>query len=174
MYSAILSFYKHNRAALLSETFRIVENHTNEEAVAIKTTYMSLEEGKAIIGAWKSPYRELFSCMLYGGLGRREALLINTMWPRLKAELAGKGLDKEILTLHFNFRKSQETSFFSFVPASILKPLLDRDMPFTVKGQPMLEWHLNRAWWGARKRAGINGQASTPHVPRPIHYGRGG
>ena len=46
MYAAILSFYKHNRAALPSETFKITENHTDKEAVTPKTTYMGLRTGQ--------------------------------------------------------------------------------------------------------------------------------
>jgi hypothetical protein len=172
MYAAILSFYKHNRAALPAEKFKITENHTDSEAVTPKTTYMSLEQGKDIIKACKTPYRELFSCMLYGGLGRREALLINAMWPRLKATLAGKNLDTEVLRLDYNFRKNQENAFFTFIPAKILKPFLDVDMPFTVKGKPMLGWHLNKTWANARKRAGVK-EKVKPHMYRDLFISDG-
>jgi hypothetical protein len=175
LYAAIKSFYKHNRAALPAESFRITENHTAENAVEPKTTYMPLNDAKAAIAACKTPYRELFSCMMYGGLGRREVMLINNMWPRLKEELRSvKDLETPI-KLSYNFRKKQEElAFFTFVPAKLLLPFVDEKGPWMVrvhggKGrkEPMTGWHYLKPWHHACKVAQIKNDV-IPHFFRDL------
>jgi hypothetical protein len=170
LYAAIRAFYKHNRVALPAEKFKIAENHTDENAVEPKTTYMTLDQGRDIVKALKSPYRELFACQLYGGLGRREVLLINAMWPRLKEQMKGRDWNGTILQLDYNFRKSNEgedSKFFTFIPAKILEPFRDAAMPFTVKGKPMQGWHLYKVWHNACKRAGVE-DGVRPHLYRDL------
>jgi hypothetical protein len=170
LYAAIRTFYKHNRVALPAEKFTIKENHTDENAVKPRTTYMTFDQGRDIVKASKTPYRELFACQLYGGLGRRETLLINTMWPRLKEEMKGKDWSSKILRLDYNFRKSNDqddAEFFTFVPAKILEPFKDAPMPFTVKGKPMQGWHLYKVWHNTCKRAGVE-DGVRPHLYRDL------
>jgi hypothetical protein len=170
LYAAVRAFYKHNRAALPAEKFKITERHTDENAVALKTTYMTLDQGRDIVKASKSPYREFFACQLYGGLGRRETLLINKMWPRLKEQMKGRDWNSAILQLDYNFRKSNEgedSEFFTFIPAKILEPFKDVPMPFTVKRKPMEGWHLYKVWRNACKRAGVQ-DGVRPHLYRDL------
>jgi hypothetical protein len=167
IYNAVKSFYAYNRAALPAEKFRITENHTVDNAIRPKTSYMSLEQGNAMIMACKSPYRELFSAMKYGGLGRREVLLINALWPRLKEEMRGKDLDTHILELDYNYRKEQEDAYCTFIPAKLLAPFIDEPMPFMVKGKPMSAFHIHFAWLYAKRRAGIKDNIK-PHMYRDL------
>jgi len=167
LYQAIKSFYMYNRAALPPDKFRITKNHTAENAVETRTTYMTLDQGRDIIKASKSPYREFFSCQLYGGLGRREALLINVMWPKLREQMKE---GKEILRLDYNYRKSndqEDAPFFTFIPAKILAPFKDAPMPWMIKGKPMKEWHLYKVWHNACLRAGVKADV-RPHLYRDL------
>ncbi len=174
LYAAIKAFYKHNRAALPPETFHIVENHTDEQAIEPKVTYMPLAQAKATISACKTPYRELFSAMMYGGLGRREALLINKMWPQLVEQVKAAREPNEAIMLSYNFRKSQEQGYFTFIPAKVLTPFVNEPAPWMVRvhgGQGRKEairgWHYLKPWHMARKRAGIK-ETTRPHFFRDL------
>ena len=133
LYAAIKSFFICNRAALPAEKFSITENHTAQKAVETKSTYMPLAEARNTIAACKTPYREFFSCMLYGGCGAREVLLINTMWPNLKKELQNVKDPEQPVILRYNFRKSnEEQPYFTFVPAKLLLPFINSEMPWMI------------------------------------------
>ena len=177
LYAAIKSFYKVNRVALPAEKFAIKVQQTDEQAIKSKTTYMPLNQAKAIISACKTPYRELFSCMMYGGFGRREVLLINKMWPLLVEQVKAAKDPNYPIMLNYNFRKVQtqeERAFFTFVPAKVLLPFVNDPMPWMVrvhggkgKKEPLQPWHYLKPWHLACKRACIK-EKIIPHFFRDL------
>jgi hypothetical protein len=181
LYAALRSFYKLNRVDSEStalpedDDFRIKEVHSDNKAVDVKATYIPLAQAKAAIATCKAPYRELFSCMMYGGLGRREVLLINAMWPKLKEQLKAVKDPEQPIKLSYKFRKSnEEQEYFTFIPAKLLTPFIGQEFCWMVpvqggKGKkiPMQGYHYQQPWKRAARVAGVK-EYSRPHFFRDL------
>ena len=146
----------------------------------IKTTkiFMKLDTAHKIITCLKEPYHTLATCALYGGLGRKEALSLNTLWkqihPELQASIQSQVQEgKDPIRVDFDGRKKNPNPYFTFLPASLLQPFADKDIPFLVfskskkKLRPTNESDLQTAWSYAKKRAGIQGK-QTFHMVRDL------
>jgi len=170
LYASIQSFFIHNRAALPRDKWRIPESAARTGKV--KPTYMPLPEARTIIGACKSPYRELFSTMLYSGMGVSELLSLNdaTVWAEVQKQLAER---KDPVRLDFRYRKNNPNAYFTFVPASLLMPFSGIDAPpfrtNRTRRKPITEDDLRAAWKFARVRGGVEGKV-TPHMFRDLMH----
>jgi hypothetical protein len=168
--TAIRSFFAHNRLELpRDKTFKIAES----DNVPQRETFMDLETAQRIIGCLKEPYRTLATAALYGGLGRKEALSLNRMWPTIEKQL---GEEKDPIRIDFAKRKSNPRPYFTFLPAKLLKPYLGKEIPFGIytkhsktqqRLRPMIESDLLVAWRFAKKRAGVQGK-QTFHMLRDL------
>jgi hypothetical protein len=167
--TAIRSFFAHSRLELpRDKTFRIAKSDNVPET----ETFMDLETARKIIACLKEPYRSLATAALYGGLGRKEALSLNRMWPTIQKQLAE---EKDPVRLDFAGRKNNPDSYFTFLPAKILKPHLGKEIPFgvytkhskTKRLRPMNESDLLVAWRFAKKRAGVQDK-QTFHMLRDL------
>jgi hypothetical protein len=167
--TAIRSFFAHNRLELPRDaTFKITES----DNVSEKETFMELDTARKIIGCLKEPYRTLASAALYAGLGRKEALSLNRMWPMIEKQLRD---EKDPVRIDFAKRKSNPRPYFTFLPAKILKPHLGKEIPFgvytkhskTKRFRAMNESDLLVAWRYAKKRAGVEGK-QTFHMLRDL------
>jgi hypothetical protein len=167
--TAIRSFFAHNRLELpRDKTFRITE----ADNVPQTETFMDLETARKIIGCLKEPYRSLASAALYGGLGRKEALSLNRMWPTIEKQLQEQ---RDPIRIDFAKRKSNPRPYFMFLPAKLLKPHMGKEIPFGVYTKhskvkhlrPMNESDLLVAWRYAKKRAGVEGK-QTFHMLRDL------
>ena len=167
--TAIRSFFAHNRLELPRDrTFKITE----ADNVPQQETFMELDTARRIIGCLKDPYRDLASAALYGGLGRKEALSLNRMWPMIEKQLRN---EKDPVRIDFAKRKSNPRPYFTFLPAKLLKPHLGKEIPFGVytkhskvkRLRPMNESDLLVAWTFAKKRAGVQGK-QTFHMLRDL------
>ncbi|MFH0848803.1 MAG: tyrosine-type recombinase/integrase [archaeon] len=138
-----------------------------------KETFMELDTAQKIIGCLKEPYRTLANTALYGGLGRKEVLSLNRMWPTIMNQLKDA---RDPVRIDFTKRKSNPHPYFTFLPAKVLKPHLGKEVPFCiytkhskVKKQlrPVNESDLHVAWVFAKKRAGVTGK-QTFHMLRDL------
>jgi len=168
LYASVQSFFIHNRAALPRDKWRVPESETRVGNV--KPTYMPLSEARNIISACKAPYRELFSMMLYSGMGVSELLSLNdkSVWAQVKKQLADR---KDPIRLDFRYRKNNPNAYFTYVPASLLSPFSNLDDPAfktnRARGKPITEDDLRSAWKFARRRAGVDRRV-TPHQFRDL------
>jgi hypothetical protein len=173
-YISVRSFFMHNRLALAEDpSFKIHELDRGP-----RLTYMPLDKARAIIGALKDPYRTMFTCALYGGMGRGELLLLNELWPDIRRQLKE---GKDPVRIDFGARKGIAKAYFTLAPAKILKPYQEVEtQPFQgvarIKGyakdspkilRPVKDYDLNVAWRFARKRAGIK-EPYTSHMLRDL------
>jgi len=167
--TAIRSFFAHNRLELpRDKTFKIAES----DNVPQRETFMDLETAEKIIGCLKEPYRTLATAALYAGLGRKEALSLNRMWPTIEKQLRD---EKDPVRVDFAKRKSNPRPYFTFLPAKLLKPHLGKEIPFgvytkhstTKRLRPMNESDLLVAWTCAKKRADVTGK-QTFHMLRDL------
>ena len=167
--TAIRSFFAHNRLELpRDKTFKITE----ADNVPQQETFMELDTARKIIACLKEPYRTLASTALYAGLGRKEALSLNRMWPTVEKQLRD---EKDPVRIDFARRKSNPHPYFTFLPAKVLKPHLGKEIPFgvytkhskTKRLRTMNESDLHVAWRFAKKRAGIEGK-QTFHMLRDL------
>jgi integrase len=167
--TAIRSFFAHSRVELpRDKTFKITE----ADNVPQQETFMDLETAQKIIGCLKEPYRSLATASLYGGLGRKEVLSLNRMWPMIEKQL---GDEKDPIRVDFAKRKSNPRPYFTFLPAKVLKPHLGKEIPFGVytkhskvkRLRPMNESDLLVAWRFAKKRAGVEDK-QTFHMLRDL------
>lgn len=167
--TAIKSFFAHNRLELpRDKTFRITE----PDNVPQKETFMELDTARKIIGCLKEPYRGLATAALYGGLGRKEALSLNRMWPGIEKQLRAQ---RDPVRIDFAKRKSNPRPYFTFLPAKLLTPYMGKEIPFgvytkhskTKRLRPMNESDLLVAWRFAKKRAGVEGK-QTFHMLRDL------
>jgi len=149
--AAIRSFYSHNRLPLPRDpNFKIKEksrvNGTLEQ--------VQVQDARAIIGATKDPYRTLFACAMFAGLGQGELILLNELWPEIRDQVKA-GSDP--VTLRFSHRKLNEKEYFTFIPKRLLEPFIDVPTePFrTGRGTPVSGPDLETSWKFAKKRAGI-------------------
>jgi integrase len=173
LYASVQSFFIHNRAALPRDKWRVPESAARTGRV--KPTYMPLVEGRNIIGACKTPYKELFSMMLYSGMGVSELLSLNdaAMWARVRKQLAD---GKDPVRMDFAYRKNNPKPYFTFAPAPLLKPFSGLDAPAfktnRARGKPITEDDLRSAWKFARLRAGVDRRV-TPHQFRDLLHTEG-
>jgi hypothetical protein len=167
--TAIRSFFAHNRLELpRDKTFKITE----ADNVPQQETFMDLDTARKIIACLKEPYRTLASTALYAGIGRKEALLLNRMWPTIEKQLRDT---KDPIRLDYAKRKSNPHPYFTFLPAKLLRPYIGKEVPFgvytkhskTKRLRPMNESDLHVAWTFAKKRAGIEGK-QTFHMLRDL------
>lgn len=167
--TAIKSFFAHNRLELpRDKTFKITE----ADNVPQQETFMELDTARKIITCLKEPYRTLASAALYGGLGRKEALSLNRMWPTIEKQLKD---ERDPVRIDFAKRKSNPRPYFTFLPAKLLRPYAGKEIPFgvytkhskTKRLRTMNESDLHVAWRFAKKRAGIEGK-QTFHMLRDL------
>lgn len=159
-YVSIHSFFMHNRLPLPADpSFKI-----RESSHAPKVTYVPLDIARAIIGACRQPYKDLFTAALYGGMGRQELIMLNELWPDIKKQLV-EGIDP--IRIDFGGRKGSDKPFFTLVPARILRPYQDEDTPFLTNGKPIKQGDTERAWRGAKKRLKIK-EKYAAHMLRDL------
>jgi hypothetical protein len=167
--SAVRSFFAHNRLELpRDKTFKITET----DNVPQRETFMELATARKIIACLKEPYRTLATTALYGGLGRKEALSLNRMWPSVEKQLRD---EKDPIRIDFVKRKSNPHPYFTLLPAKLLRPHLGKEIPFgvytkhskTKRFRSMNESDLLVAWSFAKKRAAVEGK-QTFHMLRDL------
>jgi len=169
--TAIRSFFAHNRLELPKDKgFKIRES----DNVSQNPTYMDLSTARKIIGCLKEPYRTIADISLFSGMGRKEVLSLNRIWrskivPQLQA-------DKDPIRVDFVKRKSNNLPYFTFIPANLLKPFANKDIPFQIFTKhsktektlrPVIATDLRVAWSYAKKRAGVV-EKMTFHMLRDL------
>jgi len=116
-YSAIRSFYLHNRVELPKDaTFTIRGDYVPTQSE------MSVLDFRKIVLAANRLYRAVFLCMFEGGMGERELLMMNGMWERVGAQLE---LGERLIQVNFPARKHNTKPFYTFLGLDSVAALKD-------------------------------------------------
>jgi hypothetical protein len=99
---------------------------THTPTAARAPTCLTWEEAHAIVAAAAKPYNVCFKLMLHAGWGIGEFLKFNNEdnWNSVKAQLA-KEPEKEYYKHDFTGRKKNTKEWYSLIPTSILREVLD-------------------------------------------------
>ena len=144
-----------------------------------KPTNLTWEEAHAIVAAAARPYNLCFKLMLHCGWGIGEFLKFNNedTWNSVKGQLA-KDPSKEYYRHDFSGRKKNTNEWYSLVPTSVLREILDvtavpmrathgyifegerrthktKGIVLNVEDYHSARVYLEKAWITARKRAPV-------------------
>ena len=158
-----------------------------------KPTNLTWEEAHAIVAAAARPYNLCFKLQLHSGWGIGEFLKFNNenTWTSVKAQLA-KEPGKEYYRHDFSGRKKNTNEWYSLVPTSVLREVLDvvtvpirathgyifegerrthksKGIVLNVEDYHSARIYLEKAWITARKRACRN-REGTAHSSRTEGY----
>lgn len=144
-----------------------------------KPTNLTWEEAHAIAAAAAKPYNACFKLMLHSawGIGQLLAFNFEDTWNSVKAQLARQP-EKEYYRHDFSGRKKNTSEWYSLIPTSILREVLDvvavpirathgygseagrrthktQGVVLNTDNYHAASTYLDRAWVTARKRAPI-------------------
>jgi len=170
--TAVRSYFKSLRAPITWDTsFKITQTNRVPRQEFDKSGTKGVDEVRAIAYACKEPYKTLFLCAAYAGLGAGETELLNKLWvPQILPQLKS---GKTVVKIDYGRRKSNNQPYYSFLPAKLLTPWLNRNEgdqkpPFINTQLKPVQYHnLSQNWWYARKRANI-GKSVTIHNMRDL------